>query len=341
MSDLTVYRWLLRLCDPEGYTDLPATRLTANAVGKLIAISRQHGVTGIVLRNLKQVLDIEGPATLLTNPHDGAATALAIKLAEEDCLPEIAQTLLLRARTGSLLAAIHRAGVDAAIVKGEDFADRLYELPGLRPFRDIDLLLRREQIDSLDELMHKLGFRFVRPEGKYNDEYGERTWDSVGAPRVRVEFHWNMITCPSQRRSSSLAWSDLDWIAEGNRMLPSPESMLVIACAHAVISHRFDRLQHLCDIRQICRARAGELACEKLREIVLHCGLSAAVTGALEVTSRLLHDVSSSDLLRQLQLPASAAPWRLLVSGASLLGPSTRVNQLRRTAIREWMKRSA
>ena len=96
MSDLTVYRWLLRLCDPEGYVDLPTTRLPASGVGKLIAISRQHGVTGTVLRNLKHVLEIEGPATLLTNPHDGAATALAIKLAEEDCLPEIAQTLLLR-----------------------------------------------------------------------------------------------------------------------------------------------------------------------------------------------------------------------------------------------------
>lgn len=341
MSNLGIYRWLLRLCDPEGYSDLPATRLGSLEVEKLIAGAREHGVAGTVLRNLRLVLGQEGAAALLSHPRDEAATALTIRIADEDCIPEITQTLLLRAQTNSLLAAMRGAGVDAAVVKGEEFADRLYPLPGLRTFRDIDLLVRREQIDALDDLMRGQRFQFVQPDGNYNDEYGERTWDSLGLPRIRVEFHWNMINCPSQRRRGTLAWDDLEWVEDGGRWRASPESMLLIACAHAVISHRFDRLQHLCDIRQIGRRCAGELDCAKLRDMTLRCGLATAVTGALDVTARLLHDADSQVLLSELQLPAIRVPWRLLVSGASLLAPANRVTKLRRTVIREWMKRSA
>jgi hypothetical protein len=341
MSELSIYRWLLRLCDPEGYSELPATRLHPLQVGKLIAMAREHGVTGTVLRNLRLILEHDRPGMLLSNPRDGAATVLAIKLAEEDCLPDIAQTLLLRARTRSLLAAMRSESIDAAVVKGEDFADRLYEFSGLRTFRDIDLLLRREQIDSLDDLMQHHRFQFLRPEGKYNDDYGERIWDSIEQPRVRVEFHWNMINCPSQRQHSSLAWDDLNWTRESDRWQASPESMLLIACAHAAISHRFDRLQHLCDIRQICRQRAGELDFATLREMTLRCGVATAVTGALEVTARLLNDPDSKTVLAELQLPTIQAPWRLLVSDASLLAPPNPMTKLRRTVIREWMKRSA
>lgn len=341
MHDVTVFRWLLRACDPEGCERLPEVRLGCAQAVLLAEAAREHGVAGTVLRNLRQLLEHDDAAQVLTDPREQPAVAEAWRLAAERCLAEVAQSLLLRARAASLLAAFRRAGVPAAIVKGEDFADRLYELPGLRTFRDIDVLLPRTAVDAAAGLMDEQGFFWVHPAGKYDRDYGERVWDHPGPPRVRVELHWNMITCPSQRRRSTLGWDDLEWLAAGSRLQASPESLLLIACAHAAISHRFDRLQHLCDIRQICRGRAGELRCDAVRELTLRCGLSAAVTGGLEVTSRLLQDENCRHLLARLQLPARQGPWKALVSGASLLAPATRTSKLRQTVIREWLKRSA
>lgn len=335
------HSWLLRLCDPEGCDELPHVRLDATEMGKLFEAAQQHGVLGAVTAHVQQMLEEDSLQQLALDGTAATAARQELEQAQTSCINELAMTLLLRARTRELVAAIREQNCPVAIVKGEDFADRLYDPPGVRCFRDIDLMIPRALVDDLASIMIDQGYTFVRPAGSYNDQYGERTWDSVTRPLVRVEYHWDMITCPSQRRRSSLPFEALHWEDRGSTIQAAPDSMLLIACVHAVISHRCDRLQHLCDIRQICRGRAGTIDAECLRETAIRCGVSSAVCGALEVTSRLLNDSSCSEVLTQLRLPRVSIPWRILVSNASLLEPERRSSRLRQTVIREWMKRAA
>lgn len=348
MAKPSVDHWLLALCDPHGLAELPVQRISLLQFQQLLALSEQHGVTGALLQNVQQLIqrqEIERLFGESVTKSDIPHIAAAIQETQQRWIGHIALTLCLRQRSIDVLDAFRRASLPAALIKGEDFTDRLYRQPSLRPFRDVDLMLPREMIDSTSDIMQTLGYRFVRPAGKYNDNYGERTWDSLSEPRTRVELHWNLINCPAQRRLSSLAFEELQWeetsTAERIPLRVTPAAMLLIATVHAVVSHRFDRLQHLCDIRQLCREIAGPLDIDWLRESAVRNGTSAALTGALAVTSRILNEPACESVLRQLRLPVARLPWSWLVCEHSLLHPETRFNKLRRTAIREWIKRAA
>lgn len=340
--------WLLRLCDPQGARVLPARRLNKSQFVELLALADQHGVTGTVLANLTTLFAREGHRRTLS-PTVAAAELGAIdaQLVEtrRQWFEFVATTLLLRQRTTELLDAFAGAGVTAAVVKGEDFADRLYRPAGLRPFRDVDLMLSQAAMHTAGLILRRSGYREVAGGAKHESGYGEQVWDSIDVPKIRVELHWNLINSPAQRKKSSLAFEELQWtkLQRGGRQLlrAQPASMLLIACVHAVLGHRFDRLQHLCDIRQICRGVAGRIDFSSLREMILQTGTSTAVQGALEVAGRMLDDLACSETLEQLQLTGSRVTWRLLVSDATLLAPYSPVNKFRRTIVREWMKRAA
>lgn len=341
MTDQAVHRWLLCLCDPDGQVARPATRLASQQLATLVDLAEEHGVAGILAGNLRQLSRTEGADRVLTARDDRSLEA-AIDQVNRRWLSSAAFSLMLRQRAAALLQSMRDARLQVAVVKGEDFADRLYSQPGVRTFRDIDLMLTRKAADAAEPVLQGHDFRRNLPGGKYNDSYGERTWDSHSRPTVRVELHWDLITCPSQRGRSSLAFDQLAWEAcEDGQLRATPSSMLLIACVHAAISHRFDRLQHLCDIRQVCREKAGVLDIDWLREAIINCGVETAVAGALAVTGRILNHPQCLDLIGQLRLSVPTFYWRWLVSKTSLLHPETRSSKFRRTVTREWLKRAA
>ncbi len=340
-----VHEWLIALCDPQGTGELPARRLELAGFARLLTLAAEHGVAPAVCRNLDRLISAAGWESLLSNhevaeKRELAATALAA--AKREWLQFIATTLHLRQAAERLLAHLAQHSLPAAVVKGEDFADRLYPQPALRPFRDIDLLLPREAFELSAPHMEALGHVRVASGERHDSGYGEQTWDSISLPRVRVDMHWNLINSPSQRRASSLAFDDVNWAQcpRTGRLRASAGSMLLIATVHAVLGHRFDRLQHLCDIRQICRGAAGALDPTELAETALRCGVAASLCGGLAVTANLLHDPHCEALLAELRLPRHRTRWKLLVDRGTLLEPYTGPHKLRRTLVREWMKRA-
>jgi hypothetical protein len=351
-----VHAWLLRLCDPEGCHAWPERRLDAAQAVALLQLAEKHGVAGAVLANLSSLFaDGDRDAFVATRSSaDEAAVDAAIDESREAWFIFMAGSLAMRQRTGELLDTFRARDIPAVVIKGEDFADRLYSPPGLRPFRDIDLMLPRERMADAAGVMAALGYREVVEQGRHASGYGEQAWDSVRGPDARVELHWNLITSPAQRRQSSLPFEALfaanglgsatERVEAGSRTVPraAPAAMLLIAAVHAVLGHRFDRLQHLCDIRQICRGAAGAVDVDWLREAAGRCRVTNSLAGALEVTARLLADFSTAHLARQLGVRGAASiPWRLLVGDSTLLRPTKPLNKLRRTAVREWMKRAA
>lgn len=339
--------WLLRLCDPNGCADVPAVRLDAAGVGRLLRLAAEHAVSGAVLANILR-LEADGGRGPMLRPAAGADTeAVRRKIAgaRDHWFECGAQSLLLRQRAARIAAALTDAGLRVGIVKGEDFADRLYAPVGLRPFRDIDLMLPREQMGAAAAVMESLGFRGAGC-GRHAGAYGEQTWDGPGRPLVRVDLHWNLINSPAQRHRSSLPYEAFPWKADADRsagmLRTTPAGMLLIAAVHAALGHRFDRLQHLCDIRQICRGAAGPVDVDWLDEAVVRHGVATSVAGALEVTARLLEDDAASDIRRRLAgRRATAVPWRVLVDESTLLDATRPLTKLRRTIVREWMKRAA
>lgn len=348
MASDPVNAWLLRLCDPAGCAAWPAVRIDAAGIGLLLERAEEHAVTGAVLASIARIEADAGRERMLspTTAREAATVDRAFSTARDRWFECNAQSLLLRQRTTRIVAALAQAGLRVGIVKGEDFADRLYAQPGLRPFRDIDLFLPREGMAAAASVMEALGFREAGC-GRHAGAYGERTWDSPDRPLVRVDVHWNLVNSPAQRRRSSLPYEAFSWRADvgddGAGMLrTTPAGMLLVATVHAALGHRFDRLQQLCDIRQICRGAAGPLDIGWLEEAAGRHGVATALRGALEVTGRLLGDEATNEVCRRLAgRGTTVLPWRALVDESTLFDAARPLTKVRRTIVREWMKRAA
>ena len=86
MTDVSVHRWLIQLCDPAGYTQLPAQRLDLSQIRRLLTLADEHGVTGAVLANLQHLLATAGRQRLTnsaTTMADPAGLAAELEAARQ------------------------------------------------------------------------------------------------------------------------------------------------------------------------------------------------------------------------------------------------------------------
>ncbi|WP_407539139.1 lasso peptide biosynthesis B2 protein [Deinococcus radiomollis] len=71
----------------------------------------------------------------------------------------LARQMLLRRNMLKLLGAWNEAGVESVLLKGFMLAEFAYRTPGTRPYGDIDILMRPEQLPLLLEVAQTLGWK--------------------------------------------------------------------------------------------------------------------------------------------------------------------------------------
>jgi Uncharacterised nucleotidyltransferase len=324
---------LLQLSDPQPSVDRSsASKLKDNEWLELLALANDHGVLGIVLHHLDPERHADRPAW---------------KTAERCWRAESVLSMRLRQYGKQLIDALSAAGVQAAIFKGADFADHLYPQPNLRPARDIDLLIPRDEWQAAARVFESLDY--VKDPGLWDKyaagEYAEETWRPCVSSEITVELHWNLIRSPSLRRRASVVLADLDrtTTTEGRGICGefSPVSRLLIATVHAAHTHQFDRLLLLCDIREACRRLSSETEVERLRELAQRTRTFRATVVALDVTARLLNDPASARISRQLGGGGTVRAGARVISRNMVLRASHGWSSLRRHLVREWLKRAA
>jgi putative nucleotidyltransferase-like protein len=89
----------------------------------------------------------------------GAALPIAVKQELQGYYLQHAHANRVRGQVlGELLAAYRAAGIDVLVLKGAALAQLVYPQPGLRPMRDIDLLVRAPDAPRAQALLVELGF---------------------------------------------------------------------------------------------------------------------------------------------------------------------------------------
>jgi hypothetical protein len=322
---------LVELSDPQPTGDRRAVAaLTDDQWLQLLALAKEHGVLGIVLHHLDPERHADRPAW---------------KTAERCWRAESVLSLRLRQYGKQLTDALSAAGVQAAIFKGTDFADHLYPQPNLRPARDIDLLIPRDQWQAAGKVLESLDY--VKDPGLWDKyaagEYAEECWHPRTASEIDVELHWNLIRSPSLRRRASVELADLDWASAPGRASGSFSlvARLLIATVHAGHTHQFDRLLLLCDIREACRRIKSNAEVDELRDLAKRTRTFRATIVALDVTARLLNDPTTARITRQLSGSGAVRAGARLISQNMVLRASHRWSSLRRHLVREWLKRAA
>lgn len=321
--------WFLALSDPAGGSPPPPCSGAFDA-RKLVELAGYHGVLPAVVRSLRR---LEAPS---------AAVGSALALAQERLLGGVGFALRLRKQLEPLVAAFAAAGLPAIVLKGPEFADRLYAEPALRPFTDLDFLLPREAIAEAGEALARLGYRRATPRpGKYPGQYGEEIWLLDEPAAGAVELHWDLVNSPPLRRRCSVRYEDLQLEPQAAGLpRASPAALLLIAGVHAAMSHRFDRLQPLGDVCQAARGAAGPLDAVWLAEAAARTGAAFALASALGLAGALFREPACSALVEGTPcLAVAGRPGPGILPPRAVIHPRSLAARARRQVYRELLKR--
>ncbi len=335
-------KWLLTLADPENSgRKRPRQKLSLQEISSLCLHAELHGVLPIVLKKVDRYLR-EEPEALLWQPDSSPDVLAAMRPLQKRLAEKAAIVLFLEAEFRRIMAEIHSQGLVAIPLKGSDFAKRLYAPPALRSFGDIDLLVRARDWDRVRALMERLGYVTNSGPMKHAGGYSEEVWEHPAMVGAQVEIHHDLVNSPTVRRGVSVKFEDLPLEpGQDGRLRATPAGLLVIAAVHGATGHGFDRLQHVCDIAQIVRGRAGPIDEASLRECLARTGAGFSVALGLDLAGRIFEERAATDLLGRLPLRWPRRLTQLLITPALVVrsqGPRRRGTSWRRQTLRQMLK---
>ena len=326
---------LLALADPRG----PARAIDLappepEKLRRLLELADWHGALAIVMENLKQLTGQgNGPW------HSFQPDPTAWEWANQQLRYRTGLSLVLRQQAQELTSRMQEAGLLVLVLKGCDFADRLYSHPSLRPFTDVDLLIPERILPETRQVFRNLGYLPVPVPMKHVTGYGEESWRHPARPGGMVEIHWNLVNSPSLRRALSVTCENLQLETHQSRPRPSAAAVLLIAAVHGVASHGVDRLQVLCDVVQAVRGTAGALDETWLVQAVPQTGTDRALATALALAYKMYREPACLDLMKRLGIGRRAWPGNLLLSRGVILRAHAVRDSFRRQLLREFLKR--
>jgi len=107
------------------------------------------------------VFNTPGNATLTTGAQIIPPEVVA--MLRQTYLKTVTRSMILYDAFREIAGKFNERGVNAVALKGIYLAERLYPKIGMRQFSDIDLLVSREEVDTVLEIMEELGFRMTDP----------------------------------------------------------------------------------------------------------------------------------------------------------------------------------
>lgn len=211
--------------------------------------------------------EIDWPALVERALRNGVAPLVYRRLREAAHVPPIvldplrqayyqnaaANTLRIH-ELGQVIGALEAAGIPAIVLKGPALALTIYSDPALRVIGDLDLLVRREQVEQAIAALQPLGYGPPEREPPYPLEYLSRFGRHMQLQRhdragtLDLEVHWTLI---GELWAGAVTAIDIEGLWA--RALPlhedgwracqlSPADMLLHLALHATLMHGFTEL---------------------------------------------------------------------------------------------------
>jgi len=269
-SELGLVQWLRRDWD----ANAPAPAITTDDWEHVVRRALHHGVAGLLCRSL-----VRGPAGVPDDIRDAAGIYLDHALAEGETR---------RRQTVEVLETLDADDVPVLAVKGTALSVLAHGAPGLRPGKDIDVLVHREDMGRAVGSLAKIGYRL-------GDELGPRItevcFDTYGQDvvfadsRLPVEPHWTFaprtLCIDLDLDAIWRAAIAVDLGARTVRTL-SIEDTLLVACLHGA-KEKWWRLLWIADVAALVHrhpALAWNAVVERASRAgilrILHLGLGLA-----------------------------------------------------------------
>lgn len=250
-SSLASAEWLVLLdcarTAANGNNDSPPERLPDPDWDALLELARLHGMTAMLRKHLDAGRGCPAPPDVRN----------ALRLESN----QIARRNLLL--TGELLRVLSRLEdklIEAIPFKGPILALQSYGDVTLRPFSDLDILVRHRDVSRARETLTAAGYRTEFAEHSREDHFihsAERVMRFVKRETGSViELHWQFD--PRNLAFPCLASDDL-WlrlktapIAGRSFRVLSPEDVVLSLCFHG-LKHCWDKLEWICCVTRFVR----------------------------------------------------------------------------------------
>jgi len=173
------------------------------------------------------------------------------------------RSLRLAGELVRIMARLASAGIDALAYKGPTLAVLAYGDLGLRPFRDLDIVVDPSAVVPSRRVLEGLGYRHgpLEPPPRRQatllatgceDAYFRENGDII-------ELHWRILPPYfAMRLEFAELWERRAAVPLGGRTVPtlSREDLVLALCAHGT-QHRWERLEWIADVARLLYTDAG------------------------------------------------------------------------------------
>jgi Uncharacterised nucleotidyltransferase len=224
--------------------------------------------TGLDWEGLVDAADAEdlGPAlthALGTLGFTGVPPAVRHRLTELLAASRARQLVMLR-ELGPVLRRCAADGVAVIVFKGPALAERVYPEPALRPFSDLDLLVRPADRFRMDDTLRALGHRRLADEHSWDFDVaydGATVYETAAG--VRIDLHWSLLTEPrfAWRGDETEVWARAEPIVvAGEAALGlGREDLVLHLAAHLAVHHTLTGLLRYWDVALVLERWGAEL----------------------------------------------------------------------------------
>lgn len=253
----------------------------------------------------------------------------------------------LEEATRAVLGGFEKAGIEALLLRGALVGEVVYGDPVLRPYTDLDVLIRKEDLPRAKEQLKALGYGPLAH--ALEDRYYERHHlhlEYRHANGASVEIHWaldhpySLFNIPC---GDLLGAARPGAIAGGPARILAPEHLLLTLCIHFVkhacglpallaapgLSETLARngwLMHLCDVAETLRRFESALNWTELTRVTAAWNIGRAVDPSLRAAVLLLDAPVPEEVLRDApQLRPNWIERRQGRIAAAAASPSTHV----------------
>jgi hypothetical protein len=112
----------------------------------IVAISYQHGIAPLIYYNLQRA------------SVDNALSQKTIDVLKSSYYGNSIRNMLLYQELKKILNALQERGVKVIVLKGAALAEIVYPKRALRPMSDIDLLVRKEDVSTVEDKLVEMGY---------------------------------------------------------------------------------------------------------------------------------------------------------------------------------------
>jgi len=191
-----------------------------------------------------------------------------------------------------VFAACAEAGIEVIPLKGIDLARRVYDTIALREMSDIDILVRRGDLRSMDNILVDQGFRPLQAFGGPLLEEGHHLRYRHAEAGAMIEVHWDLMD-PADRITVDIdaLWERAVTVdgSTGMRRELSPEDLFLYLAVH-LANHTFSLgLRGLYDMSAVMHVFGDRIDWSQLLKTAFRWNAARALQVNLRLLEELLH----------------------------------------------------